>query len=259
MKYPIDQPNIRYFTILIGALAATVACSAQDGSPQTSSGDPQVAEDGQALVIAEIKSQEGTQYSFLQTGAGDLVLAVQASNVLDDSRLPSAPTNLVSFYEKVAGHAAPDALVAAQARADLLAHEQSGALTQGVAAAQASEYVARSENVGARSDALTAAQFQSMYCPSGYDFLYCWPNFWGNPWVQLTSYYLAGAVSPNNCTIRFRYRYYDDGWKTLVDRYASPGSYWWYYSYGGTRERRWEVIDNPPGACDQHFSVWGYY
>jgi len=259
MKYPVNEKHARHFQILVTTLALTVACSAQTGSPDVDSSDPQVAQEGQAVVVAEIKSQDGTLYSFLQTGAGDIVLAVQAARSLDDSRLPSGPTNLVAFYERVAGHAAPDALVAAQAPADLLAQAKIGSFDQGAASAKASDYVPQRENVGVRNDALTAAQFQSMYCPSGYDFLYCWPNFWGNPWVQLTSYYLAGAVSPNNCTVRFRYRYYDDGWKTLVDRYASPGSYWWYYSYGGTRARRWEVIDNPPGACDQHFSVWGDY
>lgn len=258
MKYPIEK-HVRYLPIALATLGLTLACSAQPGSPETSGSDSQVAQDDQAVVLAEIKSQEGTQYSFLQTGAGDIVLAVQATSSLDESRLPSGPTDFVAFYEKVAGHAAPAALVSAQARADLLAHANVGSLGKDLAEANASDYVPKGENVGVRNDALTAAQFQNMYCPGGYDFLYCWPDFWGNPWVQLNSYYLAGAVSPNNCTIHFRYRYYDDGWKTLVDRYASPGSYWWYYSYGGTRARRWEVIDNPAGSCNQHFSVWGDY
>jgi hypothetical protein len=114
---------------------------------------------------------------------------------------------------------------------------------------------AEPQGSGARILALTAREFKAKYCPGGYDFLYCWPDTSGNPWVQRTSTYFCGAVAATNCTIRFRYQYYDGGWKTFKDMKASPGQHYWFCMSGSKKTWRLEILDNE--NCGLRFSVWG--
>ena len=251
--------------IFTGALALFgVGCSGQgpSGEEQSTPG-AEASEASSAKLLAEVKMSDGTEYSFLQTTTGDLAIGVGANHALDLSDTLSRTPSLSALYEKLSGRAAPDALrladkqlaaKGATTEIEALASSERTAspFNQGVRTSSP----ATSDGIGRSTQLLSSSEFQNSFCPSGYDFLYCWPDTGGNPWVQRTSWYLEGAMSATNCYTRFRYRYYDDGnWYTLVDRTASPGSYWYYYQYGSTRSRRFEVLNND--GCGVRFSVFG--
>jgi hypothetical protein len=243
---------------LIGTLAILAAgCSAETGNENPSG----ASSDSNVKVLAELKASDGTEYSFLQTHSGDLALGIGANHKLDLSELLSKTPSFTELYQKLSGKSAPEALRAAdqqlaakgmKAGIEALDPGQADAFNAGNLTAPPS---AR-DGVGSKSQALTQSQFENAYCPSGWDFLYCWSNTGGNPWVQRNSTYLQGAMNATNCNTRFRYRYYDDGnWYTLVDRIASPGSHWYYYQYGSYRSRRFEVLNND--GCGVRFAVFG--
>jgi hypothetical protein len=250
----------------VGLLASVLSGCGGPGVSTGEQSEPSEAvssEEGAATVLARVTAADGTEYSFLDSRSGDLTLAVGANHEIDISSLLHQHPTLSELYESVAGRAAPDSLRAADER---LAVERSKvALEPNLEAPElvpefdAGERASSSPqagDIGRSAQALTAGEFQNLYCPSGWDFLYCWPDTGGNPWVQRTSWYLLGAMSATNCSTRFRYRYYDDGdWYTLVDRTATPGQHWYYYQYGSTRSRRFEVLDN--AGCGVRFAVYG--
>lgn len=102
---------------------------------------------------------------------------------------------------------------------------------------------------GRLTQAISAADFQEDYCPPGADYTYCWPSFFGSPYVQRKTWSMYGYVAAVDDTIDFRLRYkkhWYSSWSTLVSAQALPGqvhyvstSYWGY-----RRHRRWEVLDN---------------
>ncbi len=259
-----------YSTILVSL--ALAACAGED--PQSTASDQvaspndpgstqvEASEQAGSTVLAEATTEQGATYSFFEADNGDVGVIVNADFEVDPNDLPSPDSSLTALYERLFGEPAPTALVEAEARAARLTAEEveEEALLEGpnFDRGQSMAHQTAKDGVGTVSQALTASQFQSMYCPGGWDFLYCWPSTGGNPWVQLYSAYLAGAMNATNCSTRFRYRYYSGGtWYTLVDRIASPGQYFWYWSSGGTKSRRWEILNN--GGCGVRFSAWGNY
>lgn len=63
---------------------------------------------------------------------------------------------------------------------------------------------------------------------------------------------MQGFINPLNCSIHFRFRYWDDDddvFLTIVDKIAAAGSHWHYWSSGPYTERVFEVIGNSNPAC----------
>jgi hypothetical protein len=241
-----------------------LGCSGQGtSSEEQSTPGAETTAASSTKLLAELKASDGTEYSFLQTATGDLALGIRADHAVDLSDALSRTPSLSALYEKLSGRAAPESLVladrqlAAKGVKTAVGSQPSiegtaSPFDKGVRAAPPPA----SDGVGRSSQILSSSEFQNQFCPSGWDFLYCWPDTGGNPYVQRNSWYLEGAMSATNCYTRFRYRYYDSGnWYTLVDRIANPGSYWYYYQYGSTRSRRFEVLSND--GCGVRFSVFG--
>ena len=248
--------------VLAGALAVfAIGCSGQGASGESGPVAGESTEDS-GTVLAELKTSDGTEYSFIQTRTGDLVVGVNSDHPVELSEL-NETSGLSKLYEKLSGQAAPQALQLADrqlaekmARGELapkaLNQDTSPEFYMGTVADRSSTI----DGVGRSTQLLTSGEFQNLYCPSGWDFLYCWPDTGGNPSVQRTGSHFDGAMSATNCNTRFRYRYYDDGdWYTLVDRIASPGSHWHYHQYGSTRSRRFEVLNND--GCGVRFAAYG--
>ncbi|HKO48521.1 MAG TPA: hypothetical protein VJV79_12405 [Polyangiaceae bacterium] len=250
---------------VLGTLAVfAVGCSAEQGTGSDGQSIPGEGTTASTTrVLAELKASDGTEYSFLQVATGDVAIGVGSDQPVDLSSILSKTPSLSALYEKLSGKAAPAALVSADrelaakgAQKELESQaSKDGSVPQfdmGVRQTSPST----NDGVGRNTQLLTSGEFQNLYCPSGWDFLYCWPNTGGNPYVQRTSWYLEGAMSATNCYTRFRYRYYDDGnWYTLVDRIANPGSHWHYYQYGSTRSRRFEILSND--GCGVRYSAFG--
>ncbi|HMJ11512.1 MAG TPA: hypothetical protein VK524_08885 [Polyangiaceae bacterium] len=249
----------RFFTtksvLLVGALAALAAgCSAEASGPDA----PEIREEASATLLAEV-TKDGTQYSFLRSESGDLTVLVSGP-AADPANGVGPGDSFVALYERLSGQTAPADLVSAElALRDL---DRQNAATRSGSDQPPSFYAGddvssstERDGIAQTAQALTSAEFQNLYCPGGMDFLYCWPSTGGNPWVQRMSVYLHGAMNATNCNTRFRYRYYDDGWKTLVDRIATPGQHFHYYTWGGESSRRFEVLDN--AGCGVRFAVYG--
>jgi hypothetical protein len=261
------RKSARVGVLLAGVLSAVAGCSGQntgDGD-DPSQVEPTPTEVSSAVVLAQVITQDGTEYSFLQSKTGDLTLAVGATQAIDIAKLVEAHANVADLYEALSRQTAPEALRAAEQRlADDEVTPQLQPPTPGLDlvpefnAGELNPVRGPGDLVGRSAHPLTSAQFQNMYCPSGWHFLYCWPDTGGNPWVQRDAWSMHGAMSATNCSTRFRFRYYDDGdWYTLVDRVATPGQHWTYYQFGSTRSRRFEVLNN--GGCGVRFSAFGYF
>jgi hypothetical protein len=255
--------------IFAGAMAFfVIGCSGQgasgDGQPTPTAGE---FEQDPGTVLAELKASDGTDYSFIQTRTGDVVIAVRSDHPVDLADALDKTPSLAALYEKLSGQSAPDSLkLADQQLAEKKAKGElaPSALNQDTAPefdmGKLASTPAAEDGIGRSTQLLTADQFEDKYChpPAGWDFLYCWPNTGGNPWVQRTSWRFDGAMAATNCNTRFRFRYYDDGdWYTIVDTIASPGSHWHYYQYGSTRSRRFEILNN--AGCGVRFAAWGYF
>jgi len=249
-------------TVFAGAVALfSVGCSGQasgDGQSGPAAGE---SAESASTVLAELKTSDGTEYSFLQTRTGDLVIGVGSDHAIDLSDALNKTPSLTALYEKLSGTAAPEQLRLADVR---LAEQKAKGEAQAPNSNSATEFnmgkaaglPATSDGVGRSTQLLSKAAFEDKFCNSGWDFLYCWSDTGGNPAVQRYSYYFQGAMSATNCNTRFRFRYYDDGdWYTIVDRIASPGSYWHYYQYGSSRSRRFEILNND--GCGVRFAAFG--
>jgi hypothetical protein len=242
----IKRPGRAAQALISGAagamLALTMACTVEAPNAGIA------ADEVDTTVLAELTTADGATYTFLAIESGDVAVEVVAPAAVDASLLSGAHTSLTALYESISGEPAPEALVLAERRAD----ENSASSTE--VHVQPLQFDPGALK-GTITLALTAAEFAATYCPGGYDFLYCWPDTGGNPWVQRTSTYFAGAMNATNCHTRFRYRYYDGGWKTFRDRIAAPGEHFWYWMSGSKTSRRWEILNN--GGCGVRFSAWG--
>lgn len=104
---------------------------------------------------------------------------------------------------------------------------------------------------------LTANEFKDRHCKSaGYDFMYCWTNRIGNPWVQRTSTRMRCVVNALTGPVRFRYRIYRHGsWVTLRDVRVLAGEVVTYVYHGQALPRRCEILGNTSNRL--HISVRG--
>ncbi|HET9955761.1 MAG TPA: hypothetical protein VFQ61_14705 [Polyangiaceae bacterium] len=245
--------------LVFGACLSLLACSA---TQETDAPAQDVTAQSQSQELVTVTTPDGALYTFLDAGGEVGVLVEAPESARAKLQLPDEGGSLKAFYERISGRPAPQVLLDALSREENARGLSSANQTriEPTPAAQFSKGVSAplQGDVGIASQALTAAEFQDKFCNSGYDFLYCWPNTSGNPWVQIYSDVMHGAISAIDCAVRFRYRYEADGWKTFVDRYATPGKWYHYYTGTGTRHRRFEVIGNDEG-CRMHFAVWGNY
>jgi hypothetical protein len=151
----------------------------------------------------------------------------------------------VEMYQKLTGKPAPRALIEAQARADARTDEEDAEDTSGLKNEAGGD--ARSD--GRLTQAISATDFQDDYCYDLGEYLYCWPSFYGSPYVQRKTWCMHTYVAAVNDTIDFRMRYKKystSSWSTLISGQALPGQvHHVYTSYWGYRRwRRWEVLDN---------------
>lgn len=247
--------------VLVG-LASGCAAEANDGagSPATDSEATSAVDTSRELARVE---KEGVTYRFIEAEPGEIAMLVGSDEPVDMAQQTrDGDASLTELYEALSGEAAPEALVVAELAAERAAAEAGEAAPEEPAEFDAGEMApagARSGDIAQTSQGLTTAQFEAAYCDSGGDFLYCWPNTAGNPWVERWSWYMHGAINALDCHTRYRFRYWKSGWKTLVDRTAAPGSHWYVYqsNYSIIRKRRFEVIDNS-SSCGVRFAVYGF-
>ena len=183
------------------------------------------AEPGELFLHAILSEESARQYAWLK-------LEVDIS--------------YVELYQRLTGKAAPRALIDAQARADARTDEEDEADDDSGLNNEAGGDARRD---GRLTQAISAADYQDDYCWDGFDYAYCWPSFYGSPYVQRKTYSMYGHVAAVNDTITFRMRYkkhWYSGRTTLVSAQALPGQVHYvhqsYFNY--RRWRRWEVLDN---------------
>jgi len=261
-----------------GLALALVGCSS--GGATLEAGQVSEVDDGYAdsaddvevleapmTELERVVLEDGTVYTFSRDEqTGGVGVLIRAPDGLSDEH-PRLTSSVVALFEELTGHAASDALVAAERRAREtmeLAAEVDSVLSAYAGSSEGSPDVETHSEVSTVQQALTAAEFSHRYCDHrgiapNPDFLYCFSQIWGSPWAQVYSYLLAGALDIRTCWTSFRYRYYWNGqWWTPISRREGPGSYWLYYYYGWTSSKRWEVVNNP-SSCMVRFSAWGLY
>lgn len=164
----------------------------------------------------------------------------------------------VEMYQKLTGKPAPRALIDAQARADARTDEEDEAEDTSGLVTEAGGWA--SPTAGRLTQQISADDFEDDYCFL-FDYLYCWPSFYGSPYVQRKQRELYGYVAAVNNTVDFRLRYKKhsySGWTTLVSAQAQPGEVHYVHTqYNGyNRWRRWEVLDN--GNNLVRYSTYGW-
>lgn len=267
-------------TLLLGLSAAlSTACSDADSTQPSAGSDRAATNDAPAApganpdhalesgadLLTEHTTHDSVSYRFLQLETGELALEMSAESGDVHPLMPESRETYVEFFERLTNSPAPEVLADAQFAA---VNAEIGAAPNGAAGEGVSGNPARKPLDAAEQVALewqssesvtvgqspTVTQLQAKNCPDGYDFVSCFPAATGSPWVQWTGTYMAGVVSPSTCSVRFRIRYDDGGWKTLIDRLVSAGSSNVVWTNGRKYPRRFELLN---AGCSTHFSVWG--
>jgi hypothetical protein len=176
------------------ALALGVAALSGCGAPPSEDaadgqGEPAAAPQTIPNLIASVRLTNGTRVDFHEPEPGQ-VFAVATGDVPGGVDGPSA----VAFYEALANRSAPTELLEAQRRVDeARLHDAPHAAVVPSDAREARldapppELSARN-GIGTSVQGLTAAGFQSSYCPSGsFGFYYCWTNRTGDGTITVTS------------------------------------------------------------------------
>jgi hypothetical protein len=187
--------------------------------------------------VARVIAADGAVWRFLEADPGSLF--VWATSAGRDGRLavPSRPegSSYIELYRALTTAPTPRALLDAQARADVVEPEPP--------VDQSGEQEETSEPPKPIAQ-ISASDFAAWYCPNFLDYLYCWPSFYGNPFVKKSMNSMSGYIGAVDTT-RFRFRYkkhsYSD-WTTLVDVQALPGEIHYvtqsYWSYD-----RWRILE----------------
>jgi len=234
-------------SLLLACAGACEVVGSDDPALDELEGSPLTTEVARAVIGGGVENED--VWRFLEAEPGELVLHA----ILSEASAQQYPwlklemdVSYVELYQRLTGKPAPRTLVEAQARADARRDEESESQdTSGLV----DETGGWSAPAGRSTLAISAADFQDDYCPLGADYTYCWPSFYGSPYVQRKTWSMYGYVAAVNDTIDFRMRYKPhswSSWSTLVSAQALPGqvhyvdtSYWGY-----RRWRRWEVLDN---------------
>jgi hypothetical protein len=234
------------FLISLSTLLATsIGCGVVD------EGEPaELPDEASALTttaeVARVTTSDGSSWRFIESEPGVLWLwsIRPETSTVDWSHLDLDRRSYVEVYQRLTTAPVPRALRDAQARADAQANERDPSTTDGGLVDDASG----PPKTGATS-AISAASFQNNYCYAGWDYLYCWPSFYGSPYVQRKAFSVDGYVAAVNNTVQFRLRYKKyaaSGWTTSVSAQALPGQVHHVHGHhwGYQRWRRWEVLDN---------------
>ena len=187
---------------------------------------------------------DGTSWRFIESEPGVLWLwSVRSGTTSSDwSHLDLDRMSYVETYRQLTTAPVPRTLLDAQARADAQANERDPSTNDGGLVDEVGGWAK------ADTAAISAATFQASYCWD-WDYLYCWPSFYGSPYVQRKAYSVHGYVAAVSTTIDFRLRYKKyalSGWTTSISAQALPGQVHSVYGHhwGYQRWRRWEVLDN---------------
>jgi hypothetical protein len=212
-----------------------------------------------ATPIAQVITDDGGVWRFLEAEPGELFLwtTLPESSRIGIDRLVADEPTYVDLYRRLTTAPVPRTLLDAQARADALLGESDPDPDQ---SGLVNEEGGQATTGGKLTQAISATDFQNSYCLGSWDYMYCWPSFYGSPYVQRKTYSLWGYVAAVNNTVDFRLRYKKhstSSWSTLISAQALPGQvHWVHTSYWGYRRwRRWEVLDN--GANLVRYSVYG--
>ena len=231
------------------SLTATTACEVV-GEDAVALDEIEATVPSTEVARAVISDGRGHQdvWQFKEAESGELFLhAILSDQTVANYRwVNEEDLSLVEVYQRLTGKSAPRSLIDAQARADSRTDEEDEADDQ---SGLENEKGGEAAPTGRLTQAISAADFQDNYCFYGWDYLYCWPSFYGSPYVQRKAYVMVGYVAAVNNTVDFRYRYkkhWYSSWSTLVSAQALPGQvhYAWFEYYGYRRWRRWEVLNN---------------
>lgn len=213
-----------------------------------------------STVVARVTTSDGAVWRFLEGEPGDLLLWGIAPDTsrTDYSSLAADRLSYVEMYQQLTSQPVPRSLLDAQARADALLDEEDP--YPGDDGGLVNEAGGTATSTGTLTQAISSADFQNQRCPNNWDYLYCWPSFYGSPYVQRKGDLMAGYVAAVNNTVDFRLRYKKhsySGWTTSISAQALPGQlhhvlgHYWAYR----RWRRFEVLDN--GSNLVRYSSYG--
>jgi hypothetical protein len=222
-------------------LASSAGCGVVDDDAQT--------DDSAALTtsseVARVTTSDGTSWRFLESEPGVLyVWAVSPESSRAWSEIDFDRLSYVDVYRRLTSAPVPRPLLDAQARADAQLGDRDPSSDDGGLVNEAGGSLK-----GGTTAEISAAAFQNNYCWFGFDYVYCWPSFYGSPYVQRKAFSLHGHVAAVNNTVTFRLRYKktaSSSWKTSISAQALPGQVHYVYGkyFGYKRWRRFEVLDN---------------
>jgi len=244
-------------SVLVIPLCLLLATVASCGVAPDDEAHDEIAALTTTTEVARVTTSDGATWRFLEAEPGELFLwAVLAngSNLPTDGEIDRL--SYVDIYRRLTSAPVPRTLLDAQARADALADEEPTPDDSGLVNESGGEV-----KDGGVTAQISATDFQNLYCwGPGWDFEYCWPSFYGNPYVQRKTYSMHGHVAAVSTTVDFRMRYkkhWYSPWTTLVSAQALPGQVHYiqqhYFNY--RRWRRWEVLNN--GANLVRYSLVG--
>ncbi len=202
--------------------------------------------------LATLTRDDGTCVQFREVLPGEVAVTGHGpSGALPPSALfPDLhEMNMIDLYEALSdGAAAPAALVAAQRRVDQLVGDEPGAETSGSSAPRgdsqgASAAVGDGQAAASASSALksmSAADFESTYCDSAYDFSRCRTNRTGNtPLVEYQATLGEVYAHPYRGDIHMRLEYRNFwGWHDTAHLAITEDNTGWALGFGSRKRRR---------------------
>ncbi len=231
------------YAVCLGLSLSLLGCVATDAPSDEPSDPPDVA----SLTtpeVARVTTADGGSWRFLEPEPGVLLLWA----VLPERGATARPDlgdglSYVQLYQRLTSAPVPRALREAQARADAQATLDPSPDDGGLVDDDSGK-----PDVAA---GISAVGFQDEYCNpyDDYDYYYCWPSFYGSPFVQRKTYSMHGYVAAVNDTVDFRLRYKKvaaGSWKTALSAQALPGQVHHVQQiyFGYRRWRRFEVLDH---------------
>jgi hypothetical protein len=247
--------------ITLGGLALLVACS--------DVGDESIDEESMPQrLLASVELDGGGSLEFHEPMPGEMVAMYVGKDddtyraMFDD--LERGALTHAAMYEALSGQKAPSALVEAEgrsiaARARIEAERPAGADLAIDFDAPQDSAVGRTENgIGTTRASLSAADFSSTYCPSGWGFLYCWTSRTGSGSVSrnsLSMYTYLNTYAGVSVIHQLEYVNVWGNWTTYVSQVVPVGSVS-YISRAGLWTTRKASISQATGDS-YHISIYG--